>query len=276
MEKSLDFATWSSALTNAVSELGASIAAFVPNLFGAALILILGWVLSRVLQALVGRGLMRMGLDRFAARLNIADLLERAEIQASVSQIIGKLVFWLVMLTFVLSSVETLGLTAVTETIDRLIGFIPNVVAAVLIGIAGLVFARFVGTLVRSAAAAADFLSPRRLGFLAQLITAGFVLAIAVDQLGIATEIFVLPFSVAIGTAGFGIGLAFALGSRPIITHIMAGHFLKQSLPRDAPVEIDGRRGVIERVGAVETTLRSDENSWTIPNAQLLETVVVR
>ncbi len=276
MNTIFDLAAWREILVRAFSELGANIAGFLPNLVGAVLILIVGWILSRGLEAVASRGLRTVGLDGAAARLQVAELLERAEIGLSFSQLVAKLLFWLVMLTFVLSSVETLGLSAVTATIDRLIAFIPSVIGAALIGIGGLLLGRFVATLVSSAAAAAGILSSTRLGLLAQLTVVALVLVLAAEQLGIDTSILVLPFTVALGTAGLAVGLAFALGARPVVSHIMAGHFLKQSLPRNASIEVNGQRGLVQRVGAVDTLLRSDEHTWTVPNAQLLDHVVIR
>lgn len=276
MQQMFDLEAWREILVRAFSELGANLAGFIPSLVGAVLILAVGWALSRALEVVAHRALRTLGLDRVAARLRIAETLERAEIRMTLSQIAARLLFWLVMLTFVLSSVETLGLSAVTATIDRLIAFIPDVLGATAIALAGLLGARFVATLVSSAAAAAGFPSAPRLGFLAQLLVAGLVLVVALEQLGVATQVLVLPFTVAVASAGFAVGLAFALGARPVITHILAGHFLKQSLPRSASVEIEGRRGLVERVGAVDTLLRSDEGSWSVPNARLLEHIVTR
>jgi hypothetical protein len=276
MNELFDLDAWREIFVRAFSELGANVAVFLPSLVGALLLLVVGWLLSRGLEIVAGRALRGMGLDGVSERLRIAELLRRAEIGMTFSQIVARLLFWLVMLTFLLSSVETLGLSAVTTTIDRLIAFIPNVIAAALIGLGGLLLGRFVSTVVSSAAAAAGIETAPRLGFLAQLLVGGLVLVVAFEQVGVETEILVLPFTVGVGAAGLAIGLAFALGARPVITHIMAGHFLKQSLPRDGIVEVEGRRGLVERVGAVDTLLRSDDGQWSVPNAMLLERVVTR
>jgi len=276
MDQIFDLTALREVFVRAFSELSINVAGFLPNLVGAVLILLVGWGVSRALEAIAARALRTIGLDGVAARISLTTVLDRAGIGFTLSQIVARLLFWVVMLTFVLSSVETLGLSAVTSTIDRLIAFIPNVIGAVLIGIGGLLLGRFISTLVSSGAAAAGILSAPRLGFLAQLAVVGLMLVLAADQLGITTSIFVLPFAVALGAAGFAIGLAFALGARPVITHIMAGHFLKQSLPRDVSVEIDGHRGMVERVGAVDTLIRSDDRAWTVPNGQLIDRVVVR
>lgn len=276
MNQLLDLTALRQILLSVASELGTTVAGFLPNLVGAFLILLLGWMVSRTVELVTGRALRTLGLDGVATRLRIAEMLKRADLRLTFSQLVGKLLFWLLMLTFLLSSVETLGLSAVTVTIDRLIAFIPNVIGAALIGVGGLLLGRFVGTVVTSAAGAAGFMGAPRLGSLVQILVTGLVFLMAAEQLGIATQAVVLPFTVALAAAGFAIGLGFALGARPIITHIMAGHFLKQSLPRDVAIEIDGQRGLVERVGAVDTLLRGDDRCWTVPNSQLLERIVVR
>jgi small-conductance mechanosensitive channel len=268
--------SWRQIVLGALTQLGTSIGAFLPNLAGALLILLVGWVVSRVVAATARRGLRLVGLDRASSRLGLPELIERAEIKLTLSEIVAELLFWLLMLTFVLSSVESLGLVAVTATIDRLIAFIPNVIGAALVAVLGLLLARFVRALVRSGAAAAGFESAARLGAFAQTLVVLFVAAVAAEQLGVATEILVAPITALIATVGLAFGLAFALGARPVITHILAGHFLRQSLPQEETVEIGGRRGRVERVGAVDTLLRGDDGAWSVPNGRLLEDIVVR
>jgi hypothetical protein len=276
MDQLPDINAWRDVLLQAATELGTKVAGFLPSLFGAVVILLLGWLVSRSVELAAGRALRTFGLDRAATRLRLADVLDRAGIQMALSEVVAKLLFWLLMLTFLLSSVETLGLTAVTTTIDRLIAFIPNLIGAALIALLGLLLARFVGTVVSSAAAAAGFPRAPRLGFLTQVLVAGFVIVVAVEQLGVATNVLVGPLTALLAAAGLSAGLAFALGAYPIVTHILAGHYLKESLPRDTFVEVEGQRGLVERVGATDTLLRDGDKVWSVPNAKLLNLVVAR
>jgi hypothetical protein len=276
MNESPDATAWREILLSGSSELAARVVSFLPNLFAAVLILLGGWLVSRAVESVAKRVLRRVGVDRAASRLRLDVVLERASIELTLSQIVATLLFWLLMLTFLLSAVETLGLQAVTTTIDRVIAFIPALIGAALIAVFGLLLARLAGSLVTSGAAAAGFESADRLGFLTKALIAGLVLVVATEQLGVATEVLILPLSVALAAAGFSIGLAFALASRPVLTHILAGHFLKRSLPRDAVVEVGGRRGLVERVGAVDTLLRGDDVAWSVPNARLMDEVVIR
>ena len=276
MRALFEIGTWRDIFTRALGELGETLAAFVPNLLGAAAILAIGWLISRMAELAAGRGLRALGVDRTATRLRISETLERAGVRASFSQLVAKLLFWLLLMTFLLSAVETLGLRAVTATIDRVIAFIPSAIGATLILLLGLLLARLAGSVVASAAAATGLANAARLGLAARALASLLAAIVAVEQLGVATEVLVGPLTALLGAAGFAAGLAFALGARPIVTHILAGHFLQQSLPRDGVIEVDGRRGVVERVGATATLIRAGDSSWSVPNAQLLERVVAR
>ena len=276
MSEIFDVEAWRQVLVNSLAELATTVAGFLPNLVATLVILGLGWLASRLTQAVTERLLRQVGLDRASARLRISEILREAGLSASPSRIVARLVFWVLMLTFVLSAVETLGLTAVTATIDRLIGFLPNVIAAGLILVFGMLLARLVRNLVGSAAAAAAVGQAMRLGALAQGAVALVVGVVALEQLGIETEVVVTMLTAVVAALGVALGIAFALGARPIITHILAGHFLRQSLSAGGSIEVDGRRGVVERVGAVDTLLRDESGAWSIPNGRLIDEVVVR
>ncbi len=276
MRDLFDVQAWQQVWMKALSDLAATLAAFLPRLAGAIAILAVGWLLSRAVEIAVRRALHALGLDRASERLRIAEVLARSGIGRSLSRLIGRLLFWLLMLTFVVSAVDVLGLRGVTATLDRLIAFIPSLIGAGLIFVLGLLAARFAGGVVGSAASAAGLAGAARIGWLVQGLVVALVAVVAVEQLGVATTVLVGPLTALLAAVVFSAGLAFALGARPIITHILAGHFLKQSLPPDGIVEVGGRRGVVQRVGATDTLLRNDDGSWSVPNAQLLEQVIAR
>jgi hypothetical protein len=262
---------WRTLMTEALKAFGERVAEFFPNLAGALLLLLLGWLISRMVKAAASRLLRGLGVDRAAGRLRITATLAQAGVQLPVSEVVGLLLFWLSMLVFLASGVQTLGLTAVSETIERLTAYLPNLIAAVFVALLGMLLARFGGGATASAAAAAGITGARSVGLLVQTVLVALAMVIAAEQLGVATTILVGPLTAVLAAAALAAGLAFALGARPVITHILAGHFLKQSLPRDAFVEIGGRRGVVERVGPTDTVFRDGDQRWSLPNAHLLE-----
>ncbi len=264
---------WRQVVVVEFSELGAQIAAWLPNVVGALLILVIGWGLARLLAAVARRALRGIGLDRLGSRHRVS---ERVGLEVSLSDAVARLAFWSVMLVFALAAVQALGVAAVTSMTDRLFGFLPNLIGAAVTALLGTLLARFVGSVTTSAAIASGISSGPRIGFAVQLLGVGLVAAVTLEQLGLATNILVIPLTAALTVGGLAVGLALALGARPVVTHILAGHFLKQSLPRDTFIEIDGERGVVERVGAVDTLLRNGDKRWSVPNAYLMERVIKR
>lgn len=271
-----DITAWRDALLQSATDLALRVAGFVPALLAAIVLLGVGWLLARAVELTARRVLGALGLDRAATRLGMSQPLERAGVRTPLSDVIARLSFWLVIAAFVLASARMLGLAAVTATVDRLVGFVPDLVGAGVILVLGLLAARFLGTLVSSGGAAAGLPSAARLGFVVRVLFGGLVVVVALEQLGVATSVLVGPLTAVLAAAGLSAGLTLALGAHPIVTHILAGHYLKQSLPRDSLVEVGGGRGVVERIGATDTLLRDGDDCWSIPNAKLLDLVVKR
>ena len=275
MEQIIDLQAWREVLLESLGALAATLTAFLPKLVATIVILGVGWLTAKVVELITSRSLRQIGLDRASARIGIADTLGEAQLEMPLSEIVGRLVFWVLMLTFVLSAADTLGLTAVTTTIDRLIAYLPNVIAATLILVLGLLLARFVKGATHSAAAAANLPGSR----LAAAAQAGVVLivgAVALEQLGIDTSLVMTLLAGVVAGLGVMLGISLALGAHRIVTHILAGHFLRQSLPREGKIDVCGRQGSVERIGPTDTLLRDGERSWSIPNARLLEEIVER
>jgi hypothetical protein len=276
MGELLSAETWRQSLASLVDRVGETAGWLLPAVAGAVLILLVGWGVSRIVQAITRRFLSRVGLDRTAGRLGLTDSLRRANVVMAPSAIVARLLFWILMLTFALAATETLGLIAVTTTIDRLIGFLPNVAGAALIVVLGFVVGRAAQKLVVSGASIAGLPQADKLGAAVHGVLLVVAAVVAMEQLGLRTDFLVTVITVLVATLSLTLGLAFALGSRSLITHILAGHYLRQSLASGAVVEIGERKGVVESIGAVNTVLRKENGSWLLPNATVLKGVEIR
>lgn len=267
---------WTQVFVSSLTELGTTLARFLPNLLGMILILAAGWIIARLVRAITQRGLQRAGLDSAAERASVATLLRSAEIRSTPSELLGWLLFWVLMLTFVLSAFETLGLSAVTRTIDRLIGYLPNVIAALLIVVLGLIAARLLANLVRSTASATGLPYAGEVASAAHGTAVLMVALLAVEQLGVDTALLVTLVVVIVAAAAGALGLAFALGARHVVGGVLAGHYLRRSYSEGDHIEVEGRSGVIERVGPTDTLIRDGDSRWSIPNDLLLGSTVRR
>lgn len=203
-------------LTNALMRF----AGFLPALIGAAVILVVGWLISGLLARLIERALKAVGLEGAVERGGIGDFIRRSGTRLTISGVISTLIKYFIFLIFVQAAANVLGIPQLTEIINRIILFIPNVVVAMAIIVIGSLIARFLSGLVRSSVSELGAGSPNLLAALTQYIIIGFSVIAAIDQLGIAATLINTLLIGLIGSVALAVGLAFGLGGRDVAAQI--------------------------------------------------------
>jgi len=193
---------------------------FLPALIGAAIILIVGWLISGLLANLIERGLKAIGLESAVERSGIGDFVRRSGTRMTISGVIATLIKYFIFLIFVQAAANVLGIPQLTEIINRIILFIPNVVVAMAIIVVGSLIARFLSGLVRSSVSELGVGSPNLLATLTQYTVIGFAVIAAIDQLGIAATLVNTLLIGLIGSVALAVGLAFGLGGRDVAAQI--------------------------------------------------------
>jgi len=182
---------------------------------GIVVILILGWIIAKAIQKGITRVLKGMKLDNIADQLKISDFLSKGNIKYSLSELLGILFYWTLMLIVFITCLNALDLAIVASLLDRLVLFIPKVISAIFILILGMFAATFIGKLVQASTASVGIGQSKLLGNLSQVVTVVFSIAIALEQLGIATFV-IGALNIIIGAAALALGLSFGLGCKDI------------------------------------------------------------
>lgn len=265
---------WSQSLLGAMSALWAPIAAFIPRLFGALLVVAIGFVVAKVLDTLLSKVLAKIGLDRLVAGTGVTKLLGRAGIRVPISTLIGKIVYWFVLLIFLVSAAESLGLARVSATLDMLTLYVPKVFGAGLILLVGVLLAQLVNGLVRGAAEGVGLEYASGLGRVAQGLVIIIIISVAIGQLEVKTELLNYVVAIALISVGLAVALALGLGSRDLVSQILAGIYVRELYEVGQRVRLDGLQleGEIEEIGTAKTLLLTDDGELvSIANRVLLE-----
>ncbi len=192
------------------------VALFLPNLLAALLILLGGWILAKFIRLLVFRFLLAIRFDVAGDRAGIDAMLARADIRQSPSELVAILVYWLTTLLFVITAINTLGLAAVAELLNRVLLYLPKVIAAVVVLILGLFFANFLSGVIRTAAASAGLAEAQVLATIARYSLIVFTGAITLHELGVGAELVRAAFTIVFGAVGLALALAFGLGCKDL------------------------------------------------------------
>jgi len=198
---------------------------FLPTLISVLLILAVGWLIATLVEKGITRFLKLARLDSVSERIGIANVLTKGDINYTLSEIIGVLVYWLIMLVVVLAAVNALQLTVAAELLNQVILYIPNVIAGVFILVLGIFFANVIANTVRTAAATAGISQARTLGQVTQVVIIIFTIMEALNQLKIDTLVIQLLIKAVLAALALGVGLAIGLGCKDI-----AARYVNQAL----------------------------------------------
>jgi small-conductance mechanosensitive channel len=188
---------------------------FVPQLIGAIIILIIGYIVAKVLQAVITRVLRGIGFEGWMERGGIKQFFDRAQSNQDPTSIIGKLVFWFVFIIALTMASDALGIPQVSAVLAQLVAYIPSIIAAILILILAALLANFLAGIARGATGSDLLASVARY---AVIVYAAFA---ALTQLGIAVQLTSNTFLILLGGVALAAALAFGIGGREIAQDVL-------------------------------------------------------
>lgn len=191
---------------------------FVPALLGALIILVAGWFIAKLVAKLVERVLVTLKLEKVADSSRINEFIPqtRPGVRPTLSSMIGTIAKWFVFLIFVQAAAVALGIAPLTGIINSVILFIPNIVVAVAILVAGAWAARLVSDIVETNVAKMNLGRPNVLALVTKFGIMGFAMIAAISQLGIAVQLINILFTGLVACLALAFGLAFGLGGQSV------------------------------------------------------------
>ena len=214
---------------------------FVPSLFGAAVVLTIGYLLARLTQRAIHRLLQRVHLNEALEKGGVRPPLDQHGAPMNPTRVVGNVVFWFVVFTAMLVAADTLGVDYLGQAFSELVGYVPSMIAAVVIVILGLVLGDLVAALVSASTGTLHGGAT-----LARMAKGGVVLLatfMALQELGVATGIVTTVFAIIFGAVALASALAFGLGNRELAGEVTRRWYERWRAERDAVAKGRGEEG---------------------------------
>jgi hypothetical protein len=216
---------WGQAIMTSVAAALALLLSAIPKVIGFAVILIVGWIIASALAAAVAAILRAIKFNDLAQRAGISAFVQKMGVHTDAAGFLATVVKWFVRLIVLVTAFDALGLPAVSQVLEQILLWLPNlVVALVVLVIAGLAANALAG-IVRGAAAESGLGSPELLAAVAKVAVWAFAIVIAVNQIGVATTIVNTLFMATVGAVAVAFALAFGLGGRETAGEIVRGWY---------------------------------------------------
>lgn len=191
----------------------------IPLVIGALLIIIIGWIIAGILARIVTEVLRRVGADRLFAE-HSGRVYGDATRDIKPSVVGGEVVKWIVRLVFLVAAANVLGLTQVSQLLNDVILWIPNLIVAAIILLIAPLLARFVRGTIEVGAGEMGFSNASILGRIAEIAIVAFAVIVAINQIGIAANLVNTLFIGVVAAVALAFGLAFGLGGRDVAAQL--------------------------------------------------------
>ena len=246
------------------------IEAFVPDLLGAAALVLIGVIVAWILSWISVR-VLRIWSERLAGGLGsllggrLDAQLPRARLDPASLRLFGRAVFFLVLFVFLAAATETLQLPVVSTWVLGLAGYLPQVLAAAVVVVLGVLAGGLARIVVTEAASSARVQYAGALGRVAQVAIIAVSAVVAVDQLGLEVTFLVIAVSIALAASLGGAALAFGLGAQTAVSNIVATHYLAQSYQIGQRIRVGDHEGSIAEIAPTAVVLETADGRVHIP-----------
>jgi hypothetical protein len=224
---------WGEVFTNSLQGIWYGVASFLPTLIIAIIIFAIGWVLASLVEKIIESIFKSLKVDTLLKGAGVDDVMKRTGHPLNSGAFVGALVKWFIIVVFLIASFDILNLAEVNLFLRNVVlGYIPQVIIAVLILMVSVVIAEALQKVVTASAHAAHVKSAHLLGVITRWAIWIFAILAALIQLNIAAGIINMLVTGIIAGAALAFGLAFGLGGKEHASDII-GMTLKKLEERE-------------------------------------------
>ncbi len=249
-----------------------------PKIVAMVVVVVIGYVVAKFVAKTITTLSEKLGLQNAADQSGLADSMHHMGLQRNVPTIIGTIVFWLLMSVFLMAGFNILGLQTVSDAMQEIVHYIPNLLVATVLIVVGLLVATFLRGVVATSADRVGLSYAQHLANGCYYVFALLTFIAAFKQLGVQFALLEQLILIAFGAVAVGFGLAFGLGGRDVMAGILAGYYVRQRLHTGDHVTVGHMEGTVREVGPVATIIETDEdgllNRRSVPNTKMLNEAV--
>ncbi|UBM61014.1 hypothetical protein LAG90_10530 [Marinilongibacter aquaticus] len=241
------------------------VGSFAIDFFGALVIVIVGWGIAKILSVAIRNVLSRIGIDRVGEKINEIDAVKKLGMEIVLSKVVAKVVYYFVLLFILMTASDALGIPAISNMFAMIVDFIPKLIVAVIMIMAGLLLAEAVKQFVIGLCKSFNVESGKLIGMGVFFFVMVVTLIAALGQAGINTALLESSFNILIAGVILSFSIGYGFASREILLNIISSFYSKKRYQEGQVVEIEGVKGEIVRIDSTSIVLNDGETETVFP-----------
>lgn len=244
---------------------------FLPNLVFTIIILVIGWIVSKIIARIIQKVLKTLKIDDLGDRLNDIDLIRKSNFTIIPSKIISKVVYYVLILMTLIVATEKLQVDAVTNLLTDFIGYLPNLLTAVIFFVIGLLVADAIRGVVLTTCESLGIPSSKVIASVVFYFIFLSVTMSALDQAKISTDFINSSLSIIIAGAVGAFALGYGLASKKMMANFLASFYTKGRFIIGDIVTVEGTKGEIIEMDNSSFVLKTENSKMVFPLSKLAD-----
>ena len=242
----------------------------LPKMVLVIFLLLVGWIVGKLFKKVVTKALKIIKLDDAMDRLELSPILSRIGIQ-STCVFIGAVVYWMIMLIFLLTIAEVINMPILSEGIAAILGYIPQLLIALVIFIFGLFIANMIKNLVYNATDSIGLKGARVISNIVYYVLFIFIAITAINQTGVDTTIITSNVTLIFGAMLLAFGISYGIASKGIMSNMLSSFYRKDKFKPGMKIKVDDVEGVIKEMDSMSLTIETSDRKVIVPTHLLTE-----
>jgi flagellar biosynthesis protein FliQ len=252
-------------LTNIIVKLINQLVDFVPKLVTTIVIIFIGYWIAKLIAFIVNKILEKVGIDKISEKLQEISIVKESKLEIKFSVVISKALYYFILLVFITTGAEILGVSALTDIIHSIVNFIPRLISGAIMLIVGLVVAESIKNGVVTLCKSFNVPSGRLIGSAVFFFFLTVLILGVLAQIGINTDLLESSFNIIIGGLVLAFSIGYGMASRDILANILASFYSKGKYTEGQNIRVDAVEGTIIAIDNTTLTVQTKESTVVLP-----------
>ncbi|GAA4241094.1 hypothetical protein KO504_03010 [Winogradskyella psychrotolerans] len=271
MEKMTEF---KDIATQSLTTMWLEITKIFPNIIGALIVLIIGWIVTKLIVKLIKKVLKLAKVNKLDDKLNEIEILEGKKLNFDTVKIVSSFVKWLMYIVLLITASDIMGLEIISNQVSALLAYLPQLFAALVIFILGLLFANFVKNGLKSLFESMDLSGGKMISNVVFFLLLTFISITALNQAGIDTYIITNNINMIIAAFLIAFAIAVGLGARDVVGKLLNTFYARKTFEVGQKIIFNEKVYTIDAVQSISVILKNSEGRLIVPIKDLIENQV--
>ncbi len=245
-----------------------------PSIVGALVVLILGWLFTKIIIRLVKKGLKLAKADTLDDKLNQIEIVEGKQLKFDTIKIVSTFVKWVIYIMLLIVVSDILNLSIISEQISKFLGVLPQLFVALVIFTLGLLFANFIKKALQSFFESMDLSGAKIISQIVFFLLLIFISITALNQAGVNTDIITQNLTLILGGFLLAFSIAFGLGARVVIADLLRTFYTRKTYEIGQKIEFQDKIYEVEKISNISVVIKNADGKIVVPIKDIVESQI--